>query len=272
MRIPFRHVATRELRKPAPSQLPELPTVRVGALYRGARVGGDFYDFIQVGSSRMLLLLLDIAGKRDEALNIAATVQDVFHGAADVFYADDVNEPVALTGLLLDVNRGIMDAAGGVRCAPAFVGCFNDTLGTFCYINAGHTPALLKDNEEITTLEPNGLPLGLFSHATHDAQIFAMPPSSSLVVVSRGLVEAKGHKEEFGLERVKEAVKESPGHDAHQLCSHVLARVTEFLERQYQHRLLARKNHQVADDDPFGANDATALALVRCAASAASAP
>jgi sigma-B regulation protein RsbU (phosphoserine phosphatase) len=264
MRIPFRsQAATRELRKPKHAQLPELPSVRVGALYRGARVGGDFYDFIQVGSSRMLLLLLDIAGKRDEALHIAAGVQDVFHGAADLFYADDVNEPVALTSLLLDINRGIMDAANGVRCAPAFVGCFNDVLGTFCYINAGHTPALLKDRDDITTLEANGLPLGLFSHATHDAQICAMPPSSSLVVVSRGLVEAKAHKEEFGLERVKQAVREAPGHDAIQLCSHVIARVTEFLELQHKRRLLSRGDKQIAEADPLGDNDATALALVR---------
>lgn len=264
MRIPFRsQAATRELRKPAHAQLPELPSVRVGALYRGARVGGDFYDFIQAGSSRMLLLLLDIAGQRDEALHIAAGVQDVFHGAADLFYADDVNEAVALTDLLLDVNRGIMDAANGVRCAPAFVGCFNDILGTLCYINAGHTPALLKDDDEITTLEPNGLPLGLFSHATHDAQICVMSPTASLVVVSRGLVEAKAHKEEFGLERVKDAVREAPGHDAHQLCSHVLARVTEFLKRQQQRSLLARNARQIAEADPLGDNDATVLALVR---------
>src|SRR5919204_3017851 len=98
MRIPFRPQApVRELRKPASAQIPELPSIRVGALYRGARVGGDYYDFIQAGSSRMLVLLLDVAGKRDEALHIAAAVQDVFHGAADLFYADDVNEPVALT-------------------------------------------------------------------------------------------------------------------------------------------------------------------------------
>jgi serine phosphatase RsbU (regulator of sigma subunit) len=267
MKIFFRnHAPARLLRKPAPAKFPELSSVRVGALYRAARVGGDFFDFIQVGSSRLLILLLDIAGKRDEALHIAAAVQDVFHGSADVFYAEDVNEPVALTGVLLDINRAIMDAASGVRCAPAFLACYNETLGTLCYINAGHTPALLKDRNDITTLEAGGLPLGLFSHATHDAQICALPLGSSLVLVSRGLVEAKAHKEEFGLDRVKQVLRQQPGYDANQLCRNLLSSVTEFLENQHKHRLLARGDLQIAESDPLGDNDATTLALVRSAA------
>ena len=76
--------------------------------------------------------------------------------------------PVALAGLSLEINRAIMEAAGGVRCAPAFLGCYNDVLGTFCYINAGHTPALLKDRDGLVSLESSGFPLGLFSHATHE--------------------------------------------------------------------------------------------------------
>ena len=267
MKIPFlSRTPVRKLRKPASAKFPDLPTLRVSALYRGARVGGDFFDFIQVGSSRLLFLLLDIAGKREEALHIAATIQDVFHGAADLFYVDDVNEAVALISMLLDINRAIMQAAGGVRCAPAFLGCYNEVLGTCCYVNAGHTPALLKQDGDITVLEPNGLPLGLFSHATHDAQLCVMGKGSALVLVSRGLIEAKAHKEEFGLGRVKQALQEAPRQDAEALCNLVLERVREFIESQQKHRLLSKNNHQIADSDPLGENDTTPLALVRSAA------
>jgi len=245
--------------------------MQVGALYRGARVGGDFYDFIATGPCRMLVLLLDIAGRRDQALHIAATVQEVFRGAADLFAAEDVNEPVAVTGLLLEINRAIMAAAGGVRCAPGFLGCYNQTVGTMCYINAGHTPALLKDSEGVTTLAASGLPLGLFSHATHDAQICAMPAGATLLLVSRGLVEARGHHEEFGLDRVKQVLAESPTHDAQQLCARVLESVRLFLEIQARRRLLANSHHSIAEEDPLGVNDATALALTRVATAAAGA-
>jgi serine phosphatase RsbU (regulator of sigma subunit) len=271
MRLPFRTQApARELRKPAPAVVPRLSTVRVGARYRGARIGGDFFDFVQAGSSRLLLLLLDIAGKREEALHIAASVQDVFRGAVPLFTPDDVNEAVALTTVSLDINRAIMESAGGVRCAPGLLACYNEAIGTCCYINAGHTPALLKHGDEITTLEASGLPLGLFSHATHDAQICALPQDSALVMVSRGLVEVKGNGEEFGLERVKLALLDAPGHDAEKLCQHVLETVRLFVENHRRRRLLARSGD---GSDPLGDNDTTALALIRSAAAlAATAP
>jgi serine phosphatase RsbU (regulator of sigma subunit) len=271
MRLPFRNEApVRDLRKPAPAKMPDLQTVRVSALYRGARVGGDFFDFIQAGSSRLLLLLLDIAGKREEALHIAAAVQDVFRGAVDLLFPDDVNEPVALTALLLDINRAIMEAAGGVRCAPGLLACYNEALGTCCYINAGHTPALLKQGDEITTLEASGLPLGLFSHATHDAQILALPRGSSLVMVSRGLVEVKANGDEFGLDRVKEALRVSTGHDAEKLCRDLLDSAREFLQN-HRRGLLGRSKPRIGATDPLGDNDTTAIALVRSAAAVAAA-
>jgi serine phosphatase RsbU (regulator of sigma subunit) len=269
MRFPFlRRGPAKEFRQPMRPAVPDLASMQVGALYRGARVGGDFYDFITAGPYRMLVLLLDIAGKRDEALHIAASVQEVFRGAADLFAAEYVNEPVAITGLLLEINRAIMTVANGVRCAPGFLGCYNETVGTMCYINAGHTPALLKDDGGVRVLEANGLPLGLFSHATHDAQLCAMPPGAMLLLVSRGLVETKGGHEEFGLDRVKQVLAESPTQDAQQLCASVLESVRMFLESQSRRRLMGN-HHSISEEDPLGVNDVTALVLARAAAVAA---
>ena len=203
-------------------------------------MGGDFFDFIQAGSTRLLVLLLDIAGKRDEALHIAATIQDVFHGAADLFYADDVNEPVAVTTVLLEINRAIMEAAGGVRCAPAFLGCYNEVLGTCCYINAGHTPALLKQGGEITTLEaqwPAPRPV-LARHARCANLRHGQQLRAGAGVARPG--RSQGHKEEFGLERVKQALKDSARQRSRSaLCRHVQESVREFLESQMKRRLLS---------------------------------
>jgi serine phosphatase RsbU (regulator of sigma subunit) len=269
MRLPFlRRGPAKELRQPLRPTLPDMSSLQVGALYRGARVGGDFYDYIVTGEHRMLVLLLDIAGKRDEALHIASSVQEVFRGAADLFAVDQVNEPVAITGLLLEINRCIMTAANGVRCAPGFLGCYNDTVGTLCYINAGHTPALLKDDGNVNLLGANGLPLGLFSHATHDAQLCAMPPGATLLLVSRGLVETKAGHEEFGLERVMEILIKSTTREPQQLCASVLEEVRVFLENHARHRLLGN-NHSISEEDPLGTNDVTALALARASMSAA---
>ena len=65
-----------------------------------------------------------------------------------------------MVGLCHEVNRTILEVAGGIRSCPAFIGCYNEDLGTVCYTNAGHTPALLRDDSGITQLEASGLPLG----------------------------------------------------------------------------------------------------------------
>ena len=241
------------LRRPQPTLIPQLAKSSICALYRAARVGGDFYDFLVTDSGRVVFVLLDVAGKREEALDISAAVQDRMRPlAAELLREHDVNEAVALPALLIELNRAILRAAEGVRYAPAFLGCYVEELGTLAYINAGHTPALLKDHEGVTQLEAGGIPLGLFSHATQDARITALQPGAALLLVSRGLVESKAGSEEYGIERLTECLSRISFQDAHDLCAQVLADVKSFTESAWRPKETE--------------NDVTTLALVRAAA------
>lgn len=247
MRLPFLQATVeRPLRQPAPTLLPALPTVGIAALYHAARMGGDFYDFAVTQCGRLVFLLLDVAGKRGPALEIAALVQERFREKApELFRGEDVNQSDALTNLSVLINRTILKAAEGVRHAPGFLGCYDPKLGTLSYVNAGHTPALLKDAEGVTLLKANGLPLGLFSHATHDAGVAVMQPGAALLLVSKGLVESRRGSKEFGLDRVIEVFQAREFRDAQELCSSVLGVVETF-------------TRNAAPE-----NDVTALALMR---------
>jgi sigma-B regulation protein RsbU (phosphoserine phosphatase) len=232
--------------------MPELPDVHFFALYRGARTGGDFYDFAHVGR-HVLTLFCDISGKRDEALHIAASIQDKFkqHGE-ELFTGTDINESDRLSDLLLAINREIIDIAGGPRYTPAFISCFDPEMGMLTYINAGHLPALMRDGDGISTLDASGLPLGLFTHSTHDAQLCVIRPGSSLLLVSRGLIETKRHHEEFGLDRVKESMMQAQFENARELCTAMQAAAQHFLDNKQPE------------------NDLTTLAMVRPQAAAES--
>ena len=88
MKLPFlNHTAQRDLRKPAPSSIPKLESLQVAMQYKGARMGGDFFDFIEVEPSRLIFLMMDIAGRRDEAMHIAA-VDPRFVSRDDVAQVD----------------------------------------------------------------------------------------------------------------------------------------------------------------------------------------
>jgi sigma-B regulation protein RsbU (phosphoserine phosphatase) len=248
---------------PTPSKVPQLKTAQLAALYRAARVGGDFYDFYPVGGAKLLFLLLDIAGKRETALKVAASVQEYFRKRADVLFGPAaVDDSDAITKLLLDLNRQVMTAAGGVICAPAFLGCYDEEINTLTYINAGHTPGLLKDDEGTLLLNANGLPLGLFSHATHDSQFCALEPGAAVLLVSKGLVESKSSNDEFGIENVQKVLESSQFATAEAICSAVLDAVEKH-EKQSTRFGPSLYIPGFKDNEP---NDHTTVVLMRNAA------
>jgi serine phosphatase RsbU (regulator of sigma subunit) len=166
--------------------------------------------------------------------------------------APELNESEAMIELSRRLNLEIMRAAGGVRSCPAFAGCYNEELGTVCYVNAGHTPGLLRDGSGIIELPATGLPLGLFSLAPTDARIVGLEPKGSLALVSRGVVEAESKHAEFGLDGVKRVMQEGPslagdrdGDAGKDLPLRILQRVQDFINTAPKH------------------NDVTALTITR---------
>lgn len=215
--------------EPVPSAFPVMRDAEIAAAFAGQRNAGDFYDSFRVNPSRVLFGLLDIAGRREQNQKILATAQSVFREmGAELLAPPDANESDAMTELCLQLNRAIMEIAGGVHSSPAFAGCYNEDLGILCYFNSGHTPALVRHADDVSELGATGLPLGLFALATSEARLIAMEPGAALAVVSRGVVEAECKREEFGLARVEAALKASQRSAAQEVCRTILDDVQRF--------------------------------------------
>jgi phosphoserine phosphatase RsbU/P len=235
-------------REPVEAQVPQLQDANIAAVFYGQRMGGDFHDFIRVSPTRVLFGLLDIAGKLEENREIVAAAQTAFRNTGTERFADaDVNPAEAMIEVCLQINRTILQAAGRVHSSAAFAGCYDESVGTVVYFNAGHTPGLVRDAEGVSELPATGLPLGLFSHTTCEASTVFLQPGAVLLLVSRGIVEAKCSGEELGLESIKKGFKENTAADSKQLCLSVLDQVQRFMCVPPTH------------------NDVTALALFRAA-------
>ena len=217
----------------------------MAAIYYGCRMAGDFYEFLRVGPSRVLFGLFDVAGRREETRQILIAAQASFRTDGLHLFGHDCNEAIAMIELSQRINRTILRFEGGVRSCPAFLGCYNEELGTVCYANAGHTPGLIRDKAGITRLEATGLPLGLFSHTTRSAGTCALLPGAVLLLVSRGVVETEYNGEEFGLDNVTAAFGNATAANAGKICLSILQAVQRFLQAAPTH------------------NDVTALVLVR---------
>src|SRR5260370_36639226 len=187
---------------------PSLQGADLAVAYFSSRVGGDFHDFLRVSPQRFLFGLLDLAGKRETSGPVLEAAQACFRASGEeIFAAPELNESEAMIELSRRLNLEIMRAARGVRSCPAFAGCYNEELGTVCYVNAGHTPGLLWDDASVVELPATGLPLGLFSLAPTDPRIVGLGRNGSLAVVSRGVVEAERPKLELGLDGVQASLR-----------------------------------------------------------------
>lgn len=234
----------------------------VAASY-GPRMGGDSHGYIRVNPSRVLFALLDVAGQLEQTRAIISAALSTFRNCGQqLLNQDDANEADAMIEVCVQMNRTILEAASRVCPCPTFAGCFNETLGTVCYVNAGHTPALLHDEDGISELRATGLPLGLFSHSAADASIVALEPGASLVLVSRGLVEANRKGKEFGLAQVKEILLATPTLMAEGINAAILGQVRQFLGPQ------PPTGKQVLERGRAN-NDVTVLSLTRSTAAKA---
>jgi serine phosphatase RsbU (regulator of sigma subunit) len=233
-------------------QAPELRDAQLAALSVGPPMGGDTYDFVRVGPTRVLFGLLDVAGRFNDIRPILSAARNTFRTlGAELLAREEANEADAMIEIGIQLNHTILKAAEGVCSSPAFAGCYNESLGTVCYFNAGHTPGLLRDDGGVIELGATGLPLGLFSHLAPDASMIALQPGAALLVVSRGMVEARRKTEEFGLQQVKDQLEHTRSQTAQEICATILGSVRQFVGKS-----------------PLR-NDATAIALARSAAAKA---
>jgi serine phosphatase RsbU (regulator of sigma subunit) len=231
---------------PLQATIPQIRDGWMSAVYYGQRRSGDFYDFVRPNPDRVLFGLFDVAGDLQETRAIIVTLQQKFRSSgARTFQDPNINETERLLELWIEINRAIMSAAGGVHSCPAFLGCYNEEIGTLSYVNAGHTPALVRDDGRIRELGATALPLGLFSHSVPDSSVVAVRPGNAFLSFSKGIVEARFKGEEYGLDRVREYLSEARFETAHETCVGLLAKVQQFMCTAPTH------------------NDVTALSVVR---------
>ena len=127
-----------------------------GACVQTRRVGGDYYDFLDLGRDRLGLVIGDIAGKGMPAALLMANLQANLRSQC----ATAVDQPERF---LQTVNRLFYESTADNAYATFFYSEFDDRAGRLRYANCGHLPALvLRRAGDVERLEPTATVLGLF--------------------------------------------------------------------------------------------------------------
>jgi len=185
-------------------------------------VGGDFYDYLEIGERGFGFALGDVAGKGPPAALLATAVQSNFVAQASV--SSDPAEAMAR------VNKALLRRAIEARFATMFYGSVTPD-GRLSYCNAGQEPPLVVGSSGMAWLETGGPVLGLLSIATYEFDAVSLQPGDLVVVCSDGVTEARNRAgDEFGRDRLVEAMRGRHGARPEAALEHLMGAVKSFSE------------------------------------------
>ncbi|MFB8027316.1 SpoIIE family protein phosphatase [Streptomyces sp. NPDC056465] len=192
-----------------PQELEQPDDLRIAATYQpggtDAAVGGDWYDVITLGAGRTALVIGDVMGRGVRA----AAVMGQLRTAVRAYARLDLPPHEVLQ--LLDVLAAEIDASQIATCVYAV---HDPNEGHLVYASAGHLPILVCDEDGTVhrAEDPTGPPLGTGGWV-HTSGTIALPPGSTAVLYTDGLVERRSEDIDEGvasLERALSGAKGSP--------------------------------------------------------------
>ncbi|MFB8106294.1 MULTISPECIES: SpoIIE family protein phosphatase [unclassified Streptomyces] len=190
-----------------PQELEQPDDLRIAATYQpggtDAAVGGDWYDVITLGAGRTALVIGDVMGRGVRA----AAVMGQLRTAVRAYARLDLPPHEVIQ--LLDVLASEIDATQIATCVYAV---HDPNEGQLVYASAGHLPILVCDEDGTVhrAADPTGPPLGTGGWV-HTSGTIALPPGSTAVLYTDGLVERRSEDIDEGVASLARALSGAKG-------------------------------------------------------------
>jgi serine phosphatase RsbU (regulator of sigma subunit) len=207
-----------------PQTLPVSNTLEYAGLCIQARqVGGDYYDFLNLGQERLGLVVGDIAGKGIAAALLMANLQANLRSQCAIA----LDQPQQF---LRSVNRLFYENTVDSAYATLFFAEYDDTVRRLRYANCGHLCALLLRNDHtLERLDSTCSVLGLFKDWDCSIGECRLSPGDTLALYTDGVTESFNDMgEEFGEQRLVEALRRHRGLLPQTLLAAILEDVRQF--------------------------------------------
>jgi sigma-B regulation protein RsbU (phosphoserine phosphatase) len=217
-----------------PQKFPSLRTLEYsGGCVPARKVGGDYYDFLELRPGRLALVLADIAGKGVSGALLMANLQANLRSQY-ALALDDIPQ------LLSSVNGLFYENTSDNSYATLFFADYDDATRALRFVNCGHLPPLLlragrhktdssKLPSNIERLEPTSTVLGLFENFECKVSETILNPGDILVLYTDGVTEASNPAdEEFGETRLIETLCAHRDLHAQPLLDSIIQSVQQF--------------------------------------------
>ncbi|HWD00655.1 MAG TPA: PP2C family protein-serine/threonine phosphatase [Candidatus Sulfopaludibacter sp.] len=222
-------IAHRVQQQMLPSEPPRIPGCSVAASCEPAQdVGGDLFEFLRLPDGRWSIGVGDVSGK-----GVPAALYMTLTKGLLIATTQDSSDLVDIIG---HVNHHIYAATERKTFVTMALGAYDPETRLFDHVRAGHNPIVWRRPAEDSTslLNAPGLGLGIVSDRLFRRGMkldrLQLSSGDALVFYSDGVTEAMNvDKEQFGEERLMQAVQESDGLEAGAVRQRIVDRVKEFL-------------------------------------------
>jgi serine phosphatase RsbU (regulator of sigma subunit) len=196
-------IATQVQSRLFPQTQPRMNSLEyAGACIPARAVGGDYYDFLQLGPDRLGFVIADVAGKGIAAALLMANLQANLRSQ----FALALEQPQRL---LQKVNRLFCDNTPDGTFATLFFADYDDSSGYLRYVNCGHLSGLLiRRDGSVERLSSTCTVLGVFKTWECGVSESALRPGDLFALYTDGVTESMDHAlEEYGEDRFVESLR-----------------------------------------------------------------
>lgn len=216
-----------------PATCPDIRGFQVSARSIPAReVGGDFFDFIEMGDNRLGFVIGDVTGKSVSGALVMAASRSIFRMLSET--------EVSVGEIMRRANRRTKkDIKTGMFVALLYA-VLDPGNGSLSLCSAGQTQPihLSARTGEAILVETEGdtFPLGILEEADYRETQLKLAAGDKVIFYTDGIVEAMNEQEEiFGFERLIEVVKGAGSLDAESVLKEILDKVNDFVGGAAQH-------------------------------------
>ncbi|SDF73520.1 PAS domain S-box-containing protein [Lentzea fradiae] len=199
-----------------PSHLPGGFAVRYEPAARPLEVGGDWYDTFPLPDGRIGIVVGDCVGRG----LTAAAVMGQLRSACRALLLQEIGPAHAL----MTLDR-FAAAIPGALCTTVFCGVLDPATGHLVYSSAGHPPAILALADGTTELLEGGrsIPIAVKPGVRRTEAECTLPPRSTLLTYTDGLVERRRCSLTEGIEKAALAVQEGRSSGLEDLAGQLMA-------------------------------------------------
>jgi len=213
-----------------PQKTPSTAGVQIAGYCRPALgVGGDYYDYFDVGDGNLGIAIGDVSGKGFPAALLMASLRASLR-------AQTMRGGCDLAGIMQNVNTLAYEGSAVNKYATFFYGQFSPESRLFSYVNAGHEPPLIFRRGSVIPLETGGPVVGLLPCVQYEQGTVRLEPGDLVVALTDGISEAMNPSdEEWGVENLTCCVQKTNGIGCADLIEHLMASADAFAAGAKQH-------------------------------------